>query len=134
MKRVASAVVTPTGPNYSQSIATRGFTLLSDESVAAGGRNAGAAPYNLLLASLASCTVITLKMYADRKGWNIGGFRVELTLDKDAKGNTFIARALSSDASLDAQQWERLIEIAGKTPVTRTLLSGARITTTYSET
>lgn len=104
MKRIVSAVVTPTGPNYSQSIATGGFTLLSDESVAVGGQNAGAAPYNLLLASLGSCTAITLRMYANRKGWKIGALRVALTLDKDDEGGAFIARELSSDATLDAAQ------------------------------
>ncbi len=51
MKRIASAVVTPAGPNYTQSIVTGGFQLLADEPLAAGGRNAGPAPYSLLLAS-----------------------------------------------------------------------------------
>jgi putative redox protein len=130
MKRIASAVVTPTGPNYEQDIATGGFELKSDEPASAGGRNAGPAPYALVLAGLGSCTAITLKMYADRKGWDIGRLRVALTLDKNAGGNAFIARVLSSDAALSAEQWDRLIEIAGKTPVTKTLSSGAQITTT----
>jgi putative redox protein len=130
MKRLASAVVTPTGPNYEQDIATGGFELKSDEPASAGGRNAGPAPYALVLAGLGSCTAITLKMYADRKGWDIGRLRVALTLDKNAGGNAFIARVLSSDAALSAEQWDRLIEIAGKTPVTKTLSSGAQITTT----
>lgn len=130
MKRLASAVVTPAGPNYEQDIATGGFELKSDEPASAGGRNAGPAPYALVLAGLGSCTAITLKMYADRKGWDIGRLRVALTLDKNAGGNAFIARVLSSDAALSAEQWDRLIEIAGKTPVTKTLSSGAQITTT----
>jgi len=129
--RIASAIVAPTGPNYSQSIETGGFTLLSDEPLAAGGRNAGPAPYRLLLASLGACTAITLKMYADRKGWSIGALRVALTLDRDAEGNTLIDRRLSSDAPLEAGQWDRLIEIAEKTPVTRSLRAGASITTTH---
>ena len=129
-KRIASAVVTPAGPNYAQDIATGGFELKSDEPASAGGRNAGPAPYGLVLAGLGSCTAITLKMYADRKGWNIGRMRVALTLDKDAEGNAFIARVLSSDALLSAGQWDKLIEIADKTPVTKTLAAGAEITTT----
>ncbi|HEY5560051.1 MAG TPA: OsmC family protein [Steroidobacteraceae bacterium] len=132
MKRIARAVVTPAGPNYAQDIATGGFELKSDEPVSAGGRNAGPAPYGLVLAGLGSCTAITLKMYADRKGWDIGSLQVALTLDKDADGNAFIGRVLSSDATLSAGQWDKLIEIAGKTPVTRTLSAGARITTTRS--
>jgi putative redox protein len=130
VKRIASAVVRPSGPNYTQSIETGGFTLTADESLGAGGQNAGPAPYNLLLAGLGACTAITLKMYADRKGWQIGALHVELTLAKDDVGSTHIARRLSSDAPLDAAQWDKLVEIAGKTPVTKTLAAGAAITTT----
>lgn len=130
MKRIAAAIVTSAGENYVQEIETGGFRLQSDEPLSAGGQNAGPAPYHLVLAGLGSCTTITLKMYADRKGWNIGRMRVVLTLDKDADGNAFIGRVLSSDAPLGGEQWDRLIEIADKTPVTRTLLAGARITTT----
>lgn len=129
-KRIASAVVTPTGPNYAQHIATAGFDLKSDEPVSAGGQDAGPAPYGLVLAGLGSCTAITLKMYADRKGWDIGRIRVELTLEKDAEGHAYIGRVLSSDAALSSGQWEKLIEIADKTPVTKTLAAGAEITTT----
>jgi putative redox protein len=129
-KRIASAVVTPAGANYAQDIATGGFNLRSDEPVSAGGQDAGPAPYGLVLAGLGSCTAITLKMYADRKGWDIGHMRVALTLDKDTEGRAFIGRALSTDATLSAEQWDKLIEIAGKTPVTKTLAAGAEITTT----
>jgi putative redox protein len=129
-KRIASAVVTPAGPNYLQDIATGGFGLQSDEPVSAGGQDAGPAPYGLVLAGLGSCTAITLKMYADRKGWDIGRIRVELTLEKDAEGRAYIGRVLSSDAALSREQWDKLLEIAGKTPVTKTLAAGAEITTT----
>lgn len=133
MNRIASAVITPAGPNYTQWIATAGFELTADEPVSAGGRNQGPGPYNLLLASLGACTSITLKMYADRKGWTIGALKVSLTLSKDADGNTFIDRTLDSNASLDQEQWLKLIEIASKTPVTKTLLAGAKITTRRPE-
>lgn len=133
MKRIASAIVRPTGPNYTQSIETGGFTLLSDEPQGAGGQNAGPAPYSLLLASLGSCTAITLKMYADRKGWDIGRLKVSLTLSKDDEGGTFIDRTLDSDARLDGEQWLKLLEIASKTPVTKTLLAGVSITTRRAE-
>ena len=134
MKRVATVVVTRTGPDYAQSIATGGFEFLSDEPVSAGGRNAGPAPYGLVLAGLGSCTAITLKMYADRKGWDIGTLQVSLTLEKDADGNSHIARMLSTDAALDDAQWDKLIEIAGKTPVTKTLQAGATITAARART
>ena len=130
MKRIASAVVTSAGPNYVHAVESAGFSLVADEPVGAGGQNAGPGPYNLLLAGLGACTAITLKMYADRKGWSIGKFRVALTLHKDEEGNASISRRLSSDAPLDAEQWDKLVEIAEKTPVTRTLRAGASITTT----
>lgn len=133
MKRIASAVVSPIGPNYSHSIDTAGFTLLADEPLGGGGKNAGPAPYNLLLASLGACTAITLKMYADRKGWDIGALRVALTLSKDSEGATFIERTLDSDAKLDDGQWLKLLDIASKTPVTKTLLADASITTRRAE-
>ena len=122
-----------TGPNYAQSIVTAGFTLLADEPVGGGGQNAGPAPYSLLLASLGACTAITLKMYADRKGWDIGALKVSLTLSRDAEGGTFIDRTLDSDAKLEEEQWLKLLDIASKTPVTRTLLAGASITTRRAE-
>ncbi len=128
MKRIATALVTRIGPDYAQSVTTGGFEFLSDEPVSAGGRNAGPAPYGLVLAALGSCTAITLKMYADRKGWNIGMMQVSLILDKDTDGNIYIARTLATDVALDDAQWDKLIEIAGKTPVTKTLQAGATIT------
>lgn len=128
MKRIATAVVMRIGPDYAQSITTGGFELMSDEPVSAGGGNAGPAPYGLILAGLGSCTAITLKMYADRKGWDIGTLQVSLTLEKDADGKNLITRTLSTDAALDDAQWDKLIEIAGKTPVTKTLQAGATIT------
>ncbi len=130
MKRIATAEVRPTGPNYTQAIATAGFTFAADEPLRAGGQNAGPGPYNLLLAGLGACTAITLKMYADHKGWDIGALSVTLELSKDDAGATHIARRLSSDAPLDPARWDKLLEIAGKTPVTRTLAAGAAITTT----
>jgi putative redox protein len=104
--------------------------MIADEPLGAGGQNAGPGPYYLLLASLGACTAITLKMYADRKGWSIGALRVALTLHKAEDGAALIERRLSSDAPLEAAQWDRLVEIAEKTPVTRTLRAGASITTT----
>jgi len=130
MKRIASAVVTSTARNYRQHIATGDFELAADEPVAAGGQNAGPGPYNLLLASLGACTSITLKMYADRKGWDIGAIKVVLTLSRDPSGNTHIDRSLDVDAPLTAEQWDKLLDIAAKTPVTRTLSAGVQIMTT----
>lgn len=129
MKRIANVHVSANGAPYTQTVRAGRHTLLADEPASAGGADAGPAPYDLLLASLGACTTITLQMYAARKGWALGDLSMDLELRKDADGNTAISRVLRCTAALDDTQWDRLLEIAGKTPVTRTLLAGASITT-----
>lgn len=128
MRLIAQADVQTTGINYAQAIQTgHGHSLSADEPESAGGRNAGATPYELLLASLGACTVMTLQMYAERKQWDLGRLRVQLSLSKDSDKNTHIERVLDTDADLSDEQWARLLDIASKTPVTLTLSQGAQI-------
>ncbi len=129
MKQIAEALVASTDQDYRHTIATGTHQLSADEPVAAGGGDAGPAPYELLLASLGACTAITLRMYAQRKNWELGQFSVSLQLLKNHEGDTRIERQLSASAPLDPAQWARLLEIAEKTPVTLTLKSGAQIET-----
>lgn len=129
MKAISSATVTSTGVAYRHDIQTGRHTLVADEPPHAGGQNAGPAPYDLLLAGLGACTAITLRMYAEKKGWDIGALRVELSFLKNREGESRIERTLHTDAVLEDAQWEKLLEIAGKTPVTKTLLEGVGITT-----
>jgi putative redox protein len=116
--------------HYAQQIASGHHRLTADEPIARGGSDSGASPYELLLASLGACTSITLRMYAGRKDWELGKITVGLryTAAEDQKGH--IDRRLSFSKPLTAEQTQRLLEIAGKTPVTRTLLSGVTIDTT----
>ncbi len=116
--------------HYSQQIASGHHRLTADEPIARGGSDSGASPYELLLASLGACTSITLRMYAGRKEWELGKITVGLryTAAEDQKGH--IDRRLSFSKPLTAEQTQRLLEIAGKTPVTRTLLAGLTIDTT----
>ena len=134
MKAVSQASVRAAGPNYRHEVTTGTHTLVADEPAHAGGQDAGAAPYDLVLAGLGACTAITLRMYAERKGWDLGDLRVDLTLLKDREGNARIERVLTSSAALSEEQWERLLDIAGKTPVTKTLQAGAPISTTREAT
>lgn len=129
-RTIAHASVHSTGVHYRHDIATGRHALVADEPHAGGGQDAGPAPYDYVLAGLGACTAITLRMYAEKKGWELGELQVELALSKDREGNTYIARELSSTAALGEEQWSRLLEIAGKTPVTLTLQQGAAITTT----
>ncbi|MGH8491500.1 MAG: OsmC family protein [Moraxellaceae bacterium] len=130
MKAVATAHVVSTGINYRHNIHTGSHDLITDEAASAGGQDAGPAPYDYVLAGLGACTAITLQMYAQRKQWNIGELRVELTLLKNHEGEARIERVLHSSATLSEEQWERLLDIAGKTPVTKTLQAGSPISTT----
>ncbi|MET0338138.1 MAG: OsmC family protein [Caulobacter sp.] len=116
---------------YATAITTGRHALVSDEPPALGGQDVGPAPYDLLLASLGSCTVITLKMYADRKGWPLVGAHVDLHHYKDGDRSK-IERILHLEGDLSDEQRARLADIAERTPVTLTLRNGADIDTTLS--
>ncbi len=128
MATIASTTVdSETG--YAQTIVSGGHRLTADEPVAGGGTDSGPAPYGLLLAALGACTSITLRMYAERKGWELGTVSVSLALRKDADGKDHIERTLRFSAPLDDEKRAKLAEIAEKTPVTKTIKAGAEITT-----
>lgn len=128
MTRIAKASIVSTGTDYKHHIRTGPFDLVTDEPVTRGGQGEGPAPYDYYLAALASCTAITLRMYAERKGWELGEFRAELSLTRDEFGKIRIHRLLYSDQPLSDDQWRRLLEIVANTPVTKTMREGAEIT------
>jgi putative redox protein len=100
----------------------RHHQLIGDEPTEKGGEDAGPCPQELLAASLASCTAITMEMYAKRKGWDIGPVEVECEYTPDERGQpTRFKLALRLPSSLDQEQVERLAVIAAKCPVHRTL-------------
>ena len=129
MRTISTTSATLAEVDYLTRIQTGRHQLIADEPAGAGGADAGPAPYDYLLAGLAACTLMTLRMYAQKKHWEIGTLDVTITLGKDHDKQTHIHRQLSSSAALTAQQWENLLEIAARTPVTLTLLQGAAITT-----
>jgi putative redox protein len=114
---------------YLQAIETGHHHLVGDEPLDNGGQNAGPSPYGLLLSALGSCTSATLRMYAERKGWELGTIRVRLALDRHEDKSEHITRQISFGAPLSDEQKRRLGEIAEKTPVTKTLRRGTPITT-----
>jgi putative redox protein len=127
---IAGAVATLGAARYAVELRIGHHRLIADEPASSGGGDAGVSPFGLLLSSLGACTAITLRMYADRKGWPLAGVEVALTyrLKEDAP---HIERRLRLDG-LDAAQRARCAEIADKTPVTRALQRGIAITTTLT--
>ena len=115
-----------------------GHAWLADEPVDAGGDGLGPEPYKLLLSALGSCTVMTVQLYARRKGWDLREVRAELVherihasdCDDCEEKEGYVERIrvnLAFEGDLDDEQRARLKQIAGKCPVRRTLLSGPKI-------
>lgn len=114
--------------HYEVTIKAGRHELTSDEPVSNGGKGAGPAPYDLLLASLASCTAITLRMYAARKQWDLKAVHIDLHYTRDAEGQR-ITRELRLEGILSEEQRARFADIAERTPVTLTLKNGVPIHT-----
>lgn len=108
--------------NFAHRIRIRDHDLLADEPVDAGGDDSAPSPQELLAASLASCTAITVEMYARRKGWDIGPISVDVEYTPAERGcQTRFALVLRLPDGLSEEQVERLRVIAAKCPVHRTL-------------
>ena len=114
--------------------------LLADEPVAAGGEDAGPGPYDFLLAGLGACTSMTMRLYADRKSLPRRARHRDAEAQKDPREGLRgvrdrtgmldqIDRDIAIDGALDAEQRKKLMEIADKCPVHRTLTSEIRIVT-----
>lgn len=119
--------------------------IIADEPISIGGDNQGPSPYDLLLSSLAACKVMTLHMYARRKGWDLQKARVTLNHQKmyakdcdicESEPNAkidLIECDLHFEGDLTAEQIERLAEIADRCPVHRTLSSETKVRTSVIE-
>lgn len=118
--------------------------FVGDEPVTLGGTGRGPNPYDLLLASLGSCTSITMRLYAERKGWPLENVRVHLShaklyardceecARKEGKVDR-IERTIEIEGPLSEEQRARLIEIAKKCPICRTLSTEISVRTTLSD-
>lgn len=115
-----------------QSIEIRQHRLTADEPLEAGGTDTGPNPYELLLSALGACTAMTLRLYADRKGWPLTSIEVSLQherihardcADCDTRDGFLdrITKQISLRGPLDAEQRQRLGEIAERCPVQQTL-------------
>lgn len=108
--------------SYKQVVKVRDHQLTADEPTEAGGEDAGPSPQELLAASLASCTAITMEMYAQRKGWDIGGVEVECNYSPAERGcPTRFDLTLRIPSDVPDDVVAKLKVIAAKCPVHRTL-------------
>lgn len=100
-------------------------SLRMDESPQNGGTGTGLSPQETLLAALSGCAALTLRLYAQRKQWPLQGVSVRATLEKPAAGapdpTPRIVQTITLEGPLDAEQRQRLIEVAGKCPVHKLL-------------
>jgi putative redox protein len=108
--------------NFSHTISIRDHQLVADEPRSAGGDDEGPSPEELLAASLASCTAITIEMYAQRKGWEVGPVEVDVQYSPAERGcPTKFELVLHLPAQLADDQVDQLRVIAAKCPIHRTL-------------
>jgi putative redox protein len=133
-----SVSVRGSASGFAQNIATGRHQLKSDEPREVGGTDTGPSPYDLLLAALGSCTSMTVAMYARRKAWPLQDVEVRLKhsrihaadcADCDTKEGMLdkIEREIILNGPLTQEQRDRLLEIANKCPVHRTLSSKIKI-------
>ena len=116
---------------YRTEIRASGHTVIADEPVAVGGKDEGVNPNELLLASLGTCTAMTLRMYADRKKWPVDSICVDLTMDI-VKGNeqqtTYIKRHIRIEGEVTDEQRQRMLQIADSCPLHRIMMNPIVIT------
>jgi putative redox protein len=110
------------GGQLRQDVAIRDHRVTADEPREHGGDDSGPSPQELLAASLASCTAITMEMYAERKGWDVGDISVEVGYEPAQRGSpTRFVMHVEMPKELSEEQRERLMQIAAKCPVHRAL-------------
>ena len=138
--RPMNVLVESASPDFLENIAVGRHGLQADEPLSAGGQDAAPAPYELLLAALGACKVITLRMYAKRKRWPLEGVRLNLSHRKvhaedcancESAGSLIdqIDVEINLQGELSAEQRRILLTIAEKCPVHRILTSQVQIRT-----
>jgi uncharacterized OsmC-like protein len=136
----SDVIVRGNAGGFAQSVEVAGHRFSADEPVAFGGTNSGPSPYDLLLAALGSCTSMTIGLYARRKGWPLESVKVTLRHSKihatdceecETKEGKIdrIEREIHLAGTLTPEQHAKLLEIADKCPVHRTLISEINIKT-----
>jgi len=119
---------------YQMKVHAGGLEFLADEPVEAGGQGTGPNPYQLISAALGACTAMTVRLYAERKGWALDSVSVRVLHRRDGlDAKDRFARELILEGRLSDEQRARLKEIAEKCPVHRTLERGSDVTTILAD-
>jgi putative redox protein len=125
---MASVHVSSNASRLGQAITIRHFHLMADEPLQAGGNDAGPAPFEWILAGLGSCKAITVKLYAERKGWPLEQVNVDLSYQNlDHRHQIHVQMTL--EGALNQEQRQRLLDIADRCPVHKLLTGDVEIQT-----
>jgi putative redox protein len=111
------------GTKFGQRVRAGGHDLVADEPTSVGGEDRGPGPFDFLATALATCSSMTVKMYADHKGWPLARIQAKVTVQSAQKPGDPIVfrRTLILEGPLEDEQRARLLEIAKKCPVARAL-------------
>ncbi|GGE36133.1 OsmC family protein [Sphingobacterium cellulitidis] len=112
--------------SYTTTISYEDLNILADEPIELGGENKGLAPTQLLLSSLGACKAITMRMYANRKKWNVDKIDIQVSSEvqkSEQQQTTYIKCNIFIDGDLDEDQKRRLYQIGEKCPVHKTLMN-----------
>lgn len=124
-------VVHSTTGLYAQEVCMRNHMMLADATVEEGGENKGPTPHEYLAAALAACSMITMKMYAKRKNWDVGNTEVSVKVVHQGE-KTIFEKEIIFYTGLSTDEKDKLREIATKCPIHKTLKSTIEIQTTES--
>lgn len=118
---------------FSISIDVSGFALEGDEPLDMGGGNKAPSPYDYLLAALGSCTVMTMRWYAHQKNWPLDRAEATISHEKRNGQDVFIKKLRVYGDTLTSEQHTKLLEVAAKCPVQKTLTSDIIVETYWEE-
>ena len=126
MSEVKKAEVVLTNKNFLAEAKTRNHFLTMDQSVEAGGGDSGATPVEYLLTAIGGCVSMTLRTYAERRGWDIGEITVNVSELKDENG-PYLTEEISFEKEITEEQRKKLLVFAGKCPVARMIKGETKI-------
>jgi len=115
--------------HYKTVLETEINSFVADETVSNGGKSEGFTPHELMSAALASCTTITLRMYADRKKWMLEEVNASVSFVKESGSETTLACEIELKGNLSEEQRSRLLEIANLCPVHKILSNPIQLNT-----